>query len=93
VGWFSTDGDGHFVPALRTAVGEGARWRLYAGAGIVEGSTAQGEWDETGIKFQPILRALASRGATFPDADLPGTTREPPESPRPDSPGSGSRLP
>lgn len=69
VGWFATDGDGHFVPALRTAVGDGHRWRLYAGAGIVEGSTAQGEWDETGIKFQPILRALASRGATFPRDD------------------------
>jgi menaquinone-specific isochorismate synthase len=67
VGWFATDGDGHFVPALRTAVGDGGRWRLYAGAGIVDGSTPQGEWDETAIKFQPILRALASRGADFGD--------------------------
>lgn len=65
VGWLSTDGEGHFVPALRTAVGDGRRWRLYAGAGIVDGSTAQGEWDETSIKFQPILRALASCGAVL----------------------------
>ncbi|MBT8336485.1 MAG: isochorismate synthase [Gemmatimonadetes bacterium] len=63
VGWFATDGDGHFVPALRTAVGDGRRWRLFAGAGIVDGSSAQGEWDETGIKFQPVLRALEARGA------------------------------
>jgi menaquinone-specific isochorismate synthase len=63
VGWFATDGDGHFVPALRTAVGDGRRWRLFAGAGIVDGSSAQGEWDETGIKFQPVLRALEACGA------------------------------
>lgn len=63
VGWFSSDGDGHFVPALRTAVGDGGRWRLFAGAGIVDGSSAQGEWDETGIKFQPVLRALEARGS------------------------------
>lgn len=62
VGWCSVDGDGHFVPALRTAVGDGREWRLFAGAGIVEGSTAQGEWDETAIKFQPVLRALEARG-------------------------------
>ena len=63
VGWFANDGDGHFVPALRTAVGDGRHWRLFAGAGIVDGSRAQGEWDETGIKFQPVLRALEARGA------------------------------
>ncbi|WP_405282488.1 isochorismate synthase [Gaopeijia maritima] len=70
VGWCSVDGDGHFVPALRTAVGDGREWRLFAGAGIVEGSTAQGEWDETGIKFQPVLRALEARGV---DPITPGT--------------------
>lgn len=73
VGWLSTDGDGHFVPALRTAVGDGRRWRLYAGAGIVDGSTAQAEWDETGIKFQPVLRALAACGAALEAAPGTGT--------------------
>lgn len=67
VGWLSTDGEGHFVPALRTAVGTGQHWRLYAGAGIVDGSSAQGEWDETAIKFQPVLRALGSCGASLSD--------------------------
>lgn len=70
VGWCSVDGDGHFVPALRTAVGDGREWRLFAGAGIVEGSTAQGEWDETAIKFQPVLRALEARGV---EPITPGT--------------------
>ncbi len=66
VGWFTIDGDGHFVPALRTAVGTGGEWRLFAGAGIVRGSRAEGEWDETSIKFQPVLRALEARGGRLP---------------------------
>lgn len=65
VGWFDTEGEGHFVPALRTAVGDGRRWRLFAGAGIVEGSEPAAEWEETGIKFVPVLRALAASGAAL----------------------------
>lgn len=67
VGWFTLDGDGHFVPALRTAVGGAEGWRLFAGAGIVEGSRPAAEWDETAIKFQPVLRALATAGVGIPD--------------------------
>lgn len=59
VGWFDGDGNGVFVPALRSAVGKGAEWRLFAGAGIVAGSDPGQEWDETRIKFQPVLRALS----------------------------------
>ncbi len=66
VGWFTLDGDGHFVPALRTAVGGPGGWRLFAGAGIVRGSEPAAEWDETAIKFQPVLRALASAGVGIP---------------------------
>lgn len=67
VGWFTLDGDGHFVPALRTAVGSGSEWRLFAGAGIVDGSEPAAEWEETAIKFQPVLRALAAAGVELPD--------------------------
>jgi menaquinone-specific isochorismate synthase len=63
VGWFDLDGDGVFVPALRCAVVQSSRWRLFAGAGIVEGSDPGLEWDETSIKFEPMLRALAESGA------------------------------
>lgn len=58
VGWVDPAGDGDFVPALRSAVGSGVRWRLFAGAGIVEGSDPEAEWDETALKFEPALRAL-----------------------------------
>jgi isochorismate synthase EntC len=35
-----------------------SRWRLFAGAGIVRGSTTEAEWEETLIKFEPVIRAL-----------------------------------
>ncbi len=67
VGWLAADGKGIFVPALRSAVRAGALWRLYAGAGIVPGSDADLEWEETELKFRPVLRAMA-RAAAAPAA-------------------------
>lgn len=58
VGWLDADGRGIFVPALRSAVCFDGRWRLFAGAGIVAGSDPVLEWEETEIKFQPVLRAM-----------------------------------
>ena len=58
VGWFDASGDGEFAPALRCAVCRGPLLRLYAGAGIVAGSLADAEWDETQVKFQTTLGAL-----------------------------------
>lgn len=61
VGWFDTAGNGAFAPALRSAVGLAGRWRLFAGAGIVPGSDPAREWEETRIKFQPMLNALGAQ--------------------------------
>lgn len=62
VGWVDPAGDGDFVPALRSTVGGGDRWRLFAGAGIVAGSRPDAEWEETDLKFEPALRALGVGG-------------------------------
>ncbi len=59
VGWLDSEGRGVFVPALRSAVLSGGRWRLFAGAGIVPGSDPALEWEETEIKLRPVLRAMA----------------------------------
>lgn len=67
VGWFDPAGDGDFVPALRSAVGGGRRWRLFSGAGIVEGSDPEAEWIETALKFEPALRALGAGAAATGD--------------------------
>ncbi len=63
VGWFDVEGNGVFAPALRCAVARDRQWRLFAGAGIVAGSDPGLEWEETSMKFEPVLRALAASGA------------------------------
>lgn len=63
VGWFDQAGDGTFAPALRCALVEGRTARLFAGAGIVEGSRPDDEWRETAMKLRPVLRALGLEGA------------------------------
>ncbi len=65
VGWFDGDGNGVFAPALRTAVLRDGAWRLFAGAGIVDGSVPALEWEETRIKFTPVLEALRSSGVVL----------------------------
>lgn len=50
--------EGTFSVAIRSAVAEFDRVWLHAGAGIVEASDPKKEWDETGLKFRPILNSL-----------------------------------
>jgi isochorismate synthase len=58
VGWVGARGEGAYAVGLRCAQIEGHEARLHAGAGIVAGSDAGAEWDETTAKFEPMLRAL-----------------------------------
>jgi menaquinone-specific isochorismate synthase len=76
VGFFDAEGNGIFVPALRMGVSTGSGWRLFAGAGIVDGSVPALEWEETGIKFEPVLEALAASGASLAMARAPAARSE-----------------
>lgn len=58
IGWLAPNGDGEFAVAIRSAVANQTRIRLYAGVGIVADSDPDKEWLETELKFQPILKAL-----------------------------------
>lgn len=58
VGWSDAQGDGEWYVALRCARIAGKEARLYAGAGIVEGSDPLAEVDETSAKFLAMLDAL-----------------------------------
>jgi menaquinone-specific isochorismate synthase len=64
VGWIDSRGDGEFGIALRCAAvedsarGPATRLRLYAGCGIVAGSTPDGEIAESEAKLDAIRRAL-----------------------------------
>lgn len=58
VGWMRPDGDGELAVALRTALLRGDDAVLHAGAGVVEGSTPEGELAETRLKLRAGLSAL-----------------------------------
>lgn len=58
LGWINARGGGEFFVGLRSALVDGAVARVYAGAGIVAGSTPEKEFAETELKFKAMLDAL-----------------------------------
>ncbi len=58
IGWSNARGGGEFFVGLRSALVEGGTARVYAGAGIVAGSTPEKEFAETELKFKAMLEAL-----------------------------------
>jgi menaquinone-specific isochorismate synthase len=57
VGWLGRD-SAEFAVGIRSALVQGNSLALFAGAGIVTGSTAQGEWDEVEHKVGDFIRIL-----------------------------------
>ncbi|ALG06106.1 hypothetical protein AOZ06_03495 [Kibdelosporangium phytohabitans] len=58
VGWVDAAGDGEWAVAIRSADVTDRSLRLYAGAGIVDGSVPGLELAETSAKFQTLLRGM-----------------------------------
>ena len=58
IGWSNARGGGEFFVGLRSALVDGGTARVYAGAGIVAGSTPEKEFAETELKFKAMLEAL-----------------------------------
>jgi len=58
VGWITPEGDGVLAVAIRSAAFRENVGRLYAGAGILAESQPGKEWQETSLKFRPLLDAL-----------------------------------
>ncbi|MBC8334800.1 MAG: isochorismate synthase [Anaerolineales bacterium] len=58
VGWITPQGDGELTVAIRSAIFRGSAGRLYAGAGILAESQPEKEWQETELKFRPMMEAL-----------------------------------
>lgn len=61
VGWGNLEGTGHFIVSIRSGVFRANKALLYAGAGIINKSNPQEEWEETKLKFRPLLDALGDR--------------------------------
>jgi menaquinone-specific isochorismate synthase len=60
LGWMDVRGNAEFFVGLRSALIDGNRARLYAGAGIVQGSSPEKEAAETELKFRAMQEALMS---------------------------------
>ena len=58
VGWTDASGNGEFAVAIRSALLQQDQAWLYAGGGIVADSIPEQEYEETWVKFRPMLRAL-----------------------------------
>lgn len=84
VGWMDADGNGEWALVLRCAEVSSRRATLFAGAGIVKGSTPANEHAETANKLGSFARALnistASDG-TSTDATAPTTRAQAAEAP------------
>ncbi|MEO0410184.1 MAG: chorismate-binding protein, partial [Cyanobacteria bacterium P01_A01_bin.135] len=62
LGWISQGGDSEFIVGIRSALVGDGHIRLYAGAGIVQGSQPKREWAEVMMKLQAIAAVLALDG-------------------------------
>ncbi|MDG5473572.1 isochorismate synthase [Jeotgalibacillus sp. ET6] len=58
VGWMDAEGNGEFAVAIRSGLLHDRHAYLYAGCGVVKDSNAESEYEETLIKFRPMLRAV-----------------------------------
>ncbi|KMY30074.1 isochorismate synthase [Lysinibacillus xylanilyticus] len=61
IGWVDAEGNGEFAVAIRSAALLKDKAYLYAGGGIVADSEPQSEYEETLVKFRPMLRALGGQ--------------------------------
>jgi isochorismate synthase len=61
IGWFDLARDGEFAVALRSGLVTDGRAALYAGAGIVAGSSPRDEADEIEVKLAAMRDAVGGR--------------------------------
>ncbi|WP_059283351.1 isochorismate synthase [Bacillus coahuilensis] len=58
IGWIDYNGNGDFAVAIRSGLLYQNEAYLYSGCGVLKDSTPESEYEETSIKFRPMLRAL-----------------------------------
>ena len=58
IGWVDANGNGEFAVAIRSALLEDNKAHLFAGCGIVAHSDPHNEYEETNVKFKPMLLVL-----------------------------------
>lgn len=58
IGWLDAYANGEFAVAIRSAVVQDKKATLFAGCGVVKDSIPEEEYEETMMKFTPMLTAL-----------------------------------
>src|SRR5690606_13710895 len=58
IGWIDYNGNGEFAAAIRSALLQEKQASLFAGVGLVADSDPMAEYEETLMKFKPMLSAL-----------------------------------
>jgi menaquinone-specific isochorismate synthase len=61
IGWLDGAGNGEFAVAIRSGLIRQHEASLFAGCGIVAKSEASKEYEETNIKFKPMLAAIGGK--------------------------------
>jgi anthranilate synthase component 1 len=86
VGYIGYDGNLDTAITIRSAVLKDGMAHLHTGAGIVAGSTPQGEFEETEHKAAAMIRAIEvaaeTAGAAVPRVAVPDADPEPAEASR-----------
>ncbi|RLL46474.1 isochorismate synthase [Oceanobacillus piezotolerans] len=60
-GWMDNKENGEFAVAIRSALIQGDEASLFAGCGVVKDSDPESEFEETNIKFLPMLSVLGGQ--------------------------------
>lgn len=58
IGWLDSSNNGEFAVAIRSGLIQGQEVSLFAGCGVMRDSDAEMEYQETNVKFLPMLHAL-----------------------------------
>ncbi|WP_100013201.1 isochorismate synthase [Lentibacillus sediminis] len=58
IGWLDSNGNGEFAVAIRSGLIQGDEASLFAGCGVVKDSDPEAEYEETNIKFTPMLSVM-----------------------------------
>lgn len=61
IGWMDYRGNGEFAVALRSGLMMGKEAYIYAGCGVMADSDPDEEYEETKIKFRPMIRSLGGQ--------------------------------
>lgn len=65
VGWIDNNNNGEFAVAIRSGLIQENNLSLFAGCGVMKDSDPQLEYEETGVKFLPMLNALEVHDGSY----------------------------